>query len=73
MGFNNVKIIQNGRHSKVFIDGVEVKGVRMVDYHNEVDEMPVIQLEFLAFDVEIDINESESQEENSIEIGPQTL
>ncbi len=57
MGFNNVKIIQNGRHSKVFIDGAEVKGVTSVSYHNDLESYPSVRLEFYTEDTEIEVNE----------------
>jgi|GEM_PF-4408177 len=58
MNCNRVKIIQNGmRNAKVFIDDVEVKGLRAVNYSSDVESIPLIKLEFFATDlVEIEIN-----------------
>lgn len=45
------------RNAKVFIDDVEVKGLRAVNYSSDVESIPLIKLEFFATDlVEIEIN-----------------
>lgn len=62
--FHDLKIIGNGKSmgSKVYLDGVEVRGVTSVEFKNAVDEIPYLKLELFVGTHEIVEN---TEEENN--------
>ncbi len=55
--FNKVYIKQRGHKTNVFIDNIEIKGVKYVNYENELECVPKIQLEFYTDELDISIDE----------------
>lgn len=56
MDLNKVYIKQRGSKVNIYIDNVEIKGVRYVNYDNEVQCMPMIKLEFYTDELDISID-----------------
>lgn len=49
--------VEKGRIFKITIDGVELHGVRELCYSSDVESMPTLSLEMVAFDTEIEVEE----------------
>lgn len=58
MEWNNIKVVQESIHKfKVYIDGVEIHGIRAFNYSNSVNEVPYIEMELVTGGkVDFDIN-----------------
>lgn len=54
---NNIQINQNGiRNLTMKIDGVDIKGIESVKFETSICEIPMINLRFTPFDVDLEIN-----------------
>lgn len=53
---NHIQIKEDNHRVKIFIDGVELKGVRALDYSASVESCPTLHLEILPSNVELEIN-----------------
>lgn len=49
-----IEIRANGYQSKIFIDGVEVKGIRSYSIEHEAGRKPILRVDLVATDVTVD-------------------
>lgn len=51
---HKVRIKQTGRRARVALDDLEMRYVKYIEFRSDVDELPVVILEFYTTDVEIE-------------------
>ena len=49
-----IKIANDGCATSVEIDGVKQKGIRHVEFVSRVNDVPVVRIDYIAADMEID-------------------
>lgn len=56
-----IKSGENILNTQVFIDGVEITGVRYIRFEQDVNEVPILELEIIPFKKNIKNTERESR------------
>ena len=56
--FHKIRIVSPNEYSlfptSVYLDGQKLKGVHSVDYHISVDEVPIVNIELIGGDIEVE-------------------
>ena len=47
-----MKIVSDGIHTEVYLNGVKVEGLREIEFSQYIDEAPTLRLEVMPFYIE---------------------